>query len=182
MKIAQNSESILAHASCLPTTPLTLPSQPWVSSVTFITERQITISAASQSISIKFLLTHSILGSYLSGPDSLAYYLLTTKSRLEWSLPYQNGGWLRVLLSTEDKSGYWQTLEERVQLSLHTYQKYLKQVLPVLSPGTPWDSPTVSTFGLRNKDSKALLSGKAGVWDPSGIGHQMRQKEVAPRS
>lgn len=107
-------------------------------------------------------------------------------SILEWWLAYS------VLLSTEDQSGYRQTLEERVQLSLHTYQKYLKQVLPVLSPGTPWDSPTVSTFGLRSKDSKAPLSreaggwdpggGGVGSWDPGGTGYQMRQKEGAPRS
>lgn len=75
------------------------------------------------------------------------------------------------------KSGHRQTLVERVQLSLHTNQKYLEQVLPVLSPETPWDSPTVSTFGLRNKDSKELLLEKLGAGDPSGISYQMRQKK-----
>lgn len=66
---------------------------------------------------------------------------------------------------------------ERVQLSLHTNQKYLEQVLPVLSPGTPSDSPTVSTFVLRNKDSKELLVEKLGAGDPSGISYQMRLKK-----
>lgn len=113
------------------------------------------------------LLTHSIPGSYLSCPDSLPYFLKDplTKVRMKSSIPAWGLAY-RVLLSTEDKSEHRQTLVEMVQLSLHTYQKYLEQVLPVLSPVTPWDSSIVSTFGLRNKDSKALLSGKAGGWGP----------------
>lgn len=187
MKTAQNSESILSQAPCLPTTPLTLPSRPWVRPLlSHLSLRdRTTISTASEGISIKFLLTHSIPGSYLSCPDSLAYYLLTTESRTpsqrsEWSLPYFHTKWglaYRVLISREGKSGHRQTLVERVQLSLHTNQKYLEQILPVLSPGTPWDSPTVSTFGLRNKDSKELLVEKLGAGDPSGISYQMRQKK-----
>lgn len=134
IKTVQNSGSILAQV-CLPTTPLILPSQPWVRSLLSPSSLSDRITLCSFTSHFCQVFTDPLNTRLIPIQCSLAVIPLpiiplTTESRtpsqrLGWSLSWPDVGlekdWFRVLLSREGESGHRQAWAERAQLSLHTH-------------------------------------------------------------